>query len=1153
MAIFVILILGLALAAFLVDNEPGLTNQELIELNALTGTFGTPVGVQGFEEDELAVFYDPDEIVEAIVQFITPSAVALRHLGYRGLNLPQPLPGETYEEQALSAHIAFATQLAELESLTGVEIEVFSENYRLFNGVHIRVPRSLLHSVASLDESFFVTPVIELTPALPLVETIENPIVVYENSFVELEPLSTSPFFVNPEFMRRTREYFDMDYININMGLTGQGIRVGVIDSGIDTNHPEFIRFQDENGRIRGSVNGESNHFVNSNHGTTVSGGIIGIAPNIELWNYRINLGEGSETDVTPIQALEQAHMDEMNVINMSIANTTFHPFHPMNAVINLITIDGVVVVVAAGNFSMAGVPVVGNASLAISVGATYRAGYHDWCMDTPSVSPRFCEGLKSYSSRGLVGRTNHIKPDIIAPTSIMTTNVGGGYILDGRANGTSHAAPIIAGLAALILENDPELIPNEVKALIMNTARPLDPITAGDEYFLRQLRPSHSGAGLVQPFVALLANIVATVQHEVPTTANEFAPWQIHNMASLSFGHIDIRSDYAIELMPLTISNKDITARELRLAANFIDDFEGTTNITFSDSFGVIEGYFTIDPGEEIIIEVVKLVMNHPFTRTQEGFIHIYDDLEDRVVRLPFASTSHDRTSPEEWLREMIASAAYSNEPVKIVLEENIEMRNPAINVPAGAHVILSSPVGEDVFLFGAGVTFDVSYGATFTLDGVDLYGTGESSSIGVINHGVFNFKSGYMSRMNNASTGVFNMYGGTITRPEYRDGPLSPSGGPVFTVIQNRGEINLHGGYIINNRTTHLQRMGSPGTVEGNQVGSCMISESGVISNWGAGGNFPVLNMTGGTLSGNLTEGNQGVITVGGGVGSGGIVNIAEGIFTQNSTERFGQEFYTVFALGGTCDNREHNGGVISILGGGTANITGGTFSYNNALQGRGGVISQLAGRLSISGGYFYNNVSRRGGGVSTSHGSVQNSNLTISEDVLFINNIATTGPQNRLPQFDTQYNNNISTRSWSIPFAQGFNNFDIHVDTSDEIPITTIEYLHFDLNDSAYSPATLFSVINNRIQVVASSVLPSNATTRFGVPIVEARDFPTITPIRGGYQFLGWYLDAATTIPLLPTTLLDEEMTIFARWSDEFLLPENIPTAPRPRVQQ
>jgi subtilisin family serine protease len=94
-------------------------------------------------------------------------------------------------------------------------------------------------------------------------------------------------------------------------GLTGVGVRVGIIDSGIDAKHPGF------NGRIakqtwfrKGPLN---------DHGTHIAGTVHMMAPEADIYDYRVYGREGIDVDEAIVQAIKQACDDDCSVINLSL------------------------------------------------------------------------------------------------------------------------------------------------------------------------------------------------------------------------------------------------------------------------------------------------------------------------------------------------------------------------------------------------------------------------------------------------------------------------------------------------------------------------------------------------------------------------------------------------------------------------------------------------------------------------------------------------------------------------------------------------------------------------------------------------------------------------------------------------------------------
>ena len=606
------------------------SQREQMELEILTGTLGEPIGMQGFE-GKYAI-NSPDEMVEIIVQFATPPAGALQLIQERGISLGRTLPGTCYYEQALVAHDLFKEQLAEISTPFGSDaIEITSQNYWLFNGAFMRAPGAMVELIAQLPEVYAVFPDVALYT---------------ESSYAAA--MQDCPFFVNPDaFMRQTREYLNMDYINNEMGITGDGVIVAVLDSGIDHSHPEFRRFLDPNlggtnGRIRGynwpiRTGGiHDNSFeTNTNiaqpgmrsHGTTVSGAVIGIAPGIELWNFRVGTTRSGITGLSLYQGLEEAVRAGAQVVTISIGGIGAYSF--ATSAINIATLHGVVVITIAGNDGQHGSYTLwspGTAPLAISVGAGTPGGQEHPGWD-------YGDSVRRGSSLGPVSHTHHIKPDIIAPTGLMTTYLRGRYTGGesgiNYSHGTSHAAPVIAGVAALLIEAFPNDTPYEIKARIMNSARPMTG-RGGDSVF-------STGAGFVQPLAALRSDTIVTVEHDVDLGVFSYrAPENARiRMASLSFGGIDASNPDGT--MPIFIENRSNTSRTYTISHYFQNNRDGAAHISLSTNS------ITVAANSTGQLYASMFFNGDVRTGFYDGYVYVRDGATV-VARLPFAGVVTER-----------------------------------------------------------------------------------------------------------------------------------------------------------------------------------------------------------------------------------------------------------------------------------------------------------------------------------------------------------------------------------------------------------------------------------------------------------------------------------------------------------------------------
>ena len=240
-----------------------------------------------------------------------------------------------------------------------------------------------------------------------------------------------------------------------------------------------------------------------------------GIAPNAKLIDLRVLDANGSATDSDVIAAIERAIEKKkrynIRVINLSLGRPVFESFteDPLCQAVEAAWNEGIVVVVAAGNlgrdnsFDNEGYGTItspGNDPYAITVGAMKTAL-------TPSIGDDL---IASYSSKGPTAIDHVVKPDLVAPGNRIVSLNGFGYFHSSypgntiptahyKLSGTSMAAPMVSGAVALLLQQEPDMTPDQVKARLMKTASKnfltssiaTDPVTGGD--FHELLRHFHS------------------------------------------------------------------------------------------------------------------------------------------------------------------------------------------------------------------------------------------------------------------------------------------------------------------------------------------------------------------------------------------------------------------------------------------------------------------------------------------------------------------------------------------------------------------------------------------------------------------------------------------------------------------------------------
>lgn len=376
---------------------------------------------------------------------------------------------------------------------------------------------------------------------------------------------------------------------------TGKGVKVGVIDTGIDYTHPDLeknykggydvVDFDDD------PMETMPEQGPATMHGTHVAGIIgangihKGVAPDAEIYGYRALGPGGTGTSIQVIAALERAVDDGMDIINLSLGNNVNGPDYPTSIAVNKAIEQGVTIVIANGNSGPAdwtvGSPA--TATNAISVGATtnshqiptltepttnksieldkitntapwnltrdyplFSAGlatepmpdatgkivlikrgeitfsekmaqaemanaqavliYNDtdesigvgiefqsatpaafiaredgeWLLEQLQNQPNVWlstsfqtvdKQIASFSSRGPVTANWEIKPEVVAPGVDIISTIPDGYA---KMQGTSMAAPFVAGVLAVLKEAHPDWGPAQLKAALLSQSNPI-------------------------------------------------------------------------------------------------------------------------------------------------------------------------------------------------------------------------------------------------------------------------------------------------------------------------------------------------------------------------------------------------------------------------------------------------------------------------------------------------------------------------------------------------------------------------------------------------------------------------------------------------------------------------------------------------------
>lgn len=505
-----------------------------------------------------------------------------------------------------------------------------------------------------------------------------------------------------------------------NIPYTGKGVKIGVIDTGIDYRHPDLqnnfqggydvVDFDDD---PMETLPAEGMPTIHGTHVTGIiaaNGKQTGVAPEADIYGYRALGPGGFGTSVQVIAALEKAVEDGMDIVNLSLGNSVNSPDWPTSVAVNKAIEMGITVVIANGNDGPEKWTVSSPATAvkAISVGAsvdelslpllnvpffdktiklTPFAGSKPWNLQKPykmeyadlgkkplpslegkialikrgeipftvkaknaaeagaeaviifnhedemfrgglteevpipvvSVSKEDGEWLiehavesdewvypgyqhisyqlADFSSKGPVVVNWDIKPDLVAPgVNIISTIPEGKYQ---SLQGTSMAAPFVAGVAALIKEAHPEWGPEKIKAALLTTARPLAK-EDGDLY-----APISQGMGRVQPEKAVTP------------------PFLIYN-SRLTFGKIT--EENPIHTVHIVIENLENETQRF-----IFEHPERQNGVVWN-----LPGTIYVPPGETASVEVgLKVKPDRLQNGLHQGWLTLKNDYQ--TIQLPY------------------------------------------------------------------------------------------------------------------------------------------------------------------------------------------------------------------------------------------------------------------------------------------------------------------------------------------------------------------------------------------------------------------------------------------------------------------------------------------------------------------------------------
>ncbi len=480
--------------------------------------------------------------------------------------------------------------------------------------------------------------------------------------------------------------------------ITGEGITIAIIDSGIDYTHPdlgacdtpEFLEGSCE--KVIGGydfVNDDNDPFDDNGHGThcagiaAADGTVKGIAPKAKLLAYKPMNSEGSGSISDIIAAIENATNAGADIISMSLGGSGDEN-SALSLAANNAFQQGVVVVSSAGNSGPSSYTInsPGNANLSLTVGATDSN-----------------DNIQSFSSRGPTANYN-IKPDVVAPGYEIQSTVPSGSCTHCSAtgykqmSGTSMACPMVSGTAALLKQMHPEWDNEEVRAAIINTADDLN------ESIFAQ------GTGRIDALKAINTDAAITPTSKsfgVDESVNpDFNKTQIFTIKNL--GDSTINYNLSTDIGQAGI---DVTFNQTEFSISAGESMSFTFNIYVNNSElanGEYEGHIYANGTKALRIPLYFMKSSMSEIHFKEagahakGVVHIHDRNNTKYT---YETTSPLRAPIDPGVYDIVVKfgADFSFNPGdKWVIRENVSINDSTITIDAEEAVHLVNFSFKDI-----------------------------------------------------------------------------------------------------------------------------------------------------------------------------------------------------------------------------------------------------------------------------------------------------------------------------------------------------------------------------------------------------------------------------------------------------------------------
>ncbi|MET8331888.1 S8 family serine peptidase [Streptomyces sp. NPDC005181] len=447
-------------------------------------------------------------------------------------------------------------------------------------------------------------------------------------------------------------------------GDTGKDVKVAVLDTGVDTEHPDLAgqvdataSFIPEEPEIT-DYHGHGTHTASTIAGTgsASDGKERGVAPGARLEIGKVLNGRGSGQESWIIAGMEWAARDQQaKIVSMSLGGGGDATDPMSQAVDQLSRETGALFVIAAGNGGPQSIGSPGAADSALTVGAVDSSDH-----------------LASFSSTGPRGGDAGLKPEITAPgvdilaaRSQYNAEGGSGYYT--TMSGTSMATPHVAGTAALLAAAHPDWTGQQLKEALVSSAKATPSYT-----------PYEAGSGRVDAPAAVHASVFATASaysgfHAWPQKPGET---DVRKVTYTNTGDAPVSLDLAIDstapagLFTLSDSRVTIPAHETATVSLTADldrlpaDQAISGMITGTDASGVVRARTLIGVAKEGQRQNLTIVAKDRLGQPLSGYAILIAEHTLTAVELDGSGTGTTRLPAGDYSGWLTADVQGANGP---------------------------------------------------------------------------------------------------------------------------------------------------------------------------------------------------------------------------------------------------------------------------------------------------------------------------------------------------------------------------------------------------------------------------------------------------------------------------------------------------------